>query len=446
MPNPKPQPITPSPPDKRDWRPWLFNLALLGGAACLVLLGGWWAEAPFINGLFQTPTPMATATATFSPMVTFALLQSAAATSTPPPTSTSTRVVQIGVDRTATGQAGQRATAEAGEAARARELLAAMLPTPHTSRPAGEAHYTAQSRLVLAQYFAWYDAAGWNDCNISAGDKPLQPYSSDDPLAITRHLKMAVDAGLDGFTLHWFAPGDRTDRNFETLLKLSQGVNFYSTVVFSRHIWPGAPAPSRQNIAAAIEYVLDKYSSQPNFLTVDGKPVLLFVDMYRVPAAAGQSPQQFWVDVRNEVDPQHQSWWLAEGLDPTYLDVFDGLYVFKITHAAYPDDYLKDSRWAARVRQWQHKLWLATISPGWYDLRAGCKTDVRVPNQPHHRDRQDGALYLATFNAALQSQPDWLIISSFNEWVEGTYIEPSVQYGDKYMQMTKEFVKRFKAR
>ena len=55
MPNPKPQPITSSPPDKRDWRPWLFNLALLGGAACLVLLAGWWAEAPFINGLFQTP-------------------------------------------------------------------------------------------------------------------------------------------------------------------------------------------------------------------------------------------------------------------------------------------------------------------------------------------------------------------------------------------------------
>jgi hypothetical protein len=67
-----------------------------------------------------------------------------------------------------------------------------------------------------------------------------------------------------------------------------------------------------------------------------------------------------------------------------------------------------------------------------------------VPNQPHRRDREDGALYQATFDAALQSNPDWLLLSSFNEWVEGTYIEPSVQYGDKYLEMTRELVNIFK--
>jgi hypothetical protein len=123
--------------------------------------------------------------------------------------------------------------------------------------------------------------------------------------------------------------------------------------------------------------------------------------------------------------------------------VFDGLFVFKITHADYPNDYLKASRWARRVEEWeqrtnQPKLWLATISPGWDDLRAGCRADVRVPNTPHRRDRENGALYQATFDAALSSNPDWLLLSSFNEWVEGTYIEPSAQYGDKYLEMTKE--------
>ncbi|NJN99052.1 MAG: hypothetical protein HC875_35645, partial [Anaerolineales bacterium] len=55
-----------------------------------------------------------------------------------------------------------------------------------------------------------------------------------------------------------------------------------------------------------------------------------------------------------------------------------------------------------------------------------------------------GALYRATFDAALTSNPDWLLLSSFNEWVEGTYIEPGVQYGDKYLELTKEFVTIFK--
>jgi len=36
------------------------------------------------------------------------------------------------------------------------------------------------------------------------------------------------------------------------------------------------------------------------------------------------------------------------------------------------------------------------------------------------------------------------LLSSFNEWVEGTYIEPSVRYGDKYMEMTRELVNVFK--
>jgi hypothetical protein len=53
-------------------------------------------------------------------------------------------------------------------------------------------------------------------------------------------------------------------------------------------------------------------------------------------------------------------------------------------------------------------------------------------------------MYRATFDAALASQPDGLWINSFNEWVEGTYIEPGVQYGERYLQLTRELTGRFK--
>ncbi len=62
----------------------------------------------------------------------------------------------------------------------------------------------------------------------------------------------------------------------------------------------------------------------------------------------------------------------------------------------------------------------------------------------HKREREDGAFYSATFEAALASQPDGLWINSFNEWVEGTYIEPSQQYGERYLQLTREFAARVK--
>ena len=445
-------PVTPLPAGRRDWRVWLFSLTLLAGAGCLVLLAGWWAGLPLVGRLLPTARPTVTATGTAVPPTatpTAVPPLPAAATATPPPTPTATRVVPPAeVDLAATLQAIVSGTAQAGESDRAMALLQEMLKKSGASRPGPAASHTRQSRLVLAQYFAWYDRDGWSDCNISSGDRPLEPYSSDDPVAIARHIRQAVDIGLDGFTLHWFAPGDRTDRNFEALLALSQGQPFYSTLVFSRHIWHGSPAPTRENIVAALRYVLDRHSGQPNFLYLEQKPVLFFTDMYRTPG--GQSPQVFWASVRQEVDPQRQSWWIAEGLDASYLDVFDGLFVFKITHAAYPNDYLKSSRWAARVRQWeqqtgQPKLWLATISPGWDDFNSGCKADVRVPTQPHRRDRAGGTLYPDIFDAALQSQPDWLLVSSFNEWVEGTYIEPGVLYGDEYLRLTGDFIRIFKS-
>jgi hypothetical protein len=435
----------------------ILLLLLVSTVLCgLVLAAGYWGQAPpststsgparvevAIN--ISTPTPVPTFTSTPRP----------SSTPTPPatplpPTPTNTRVVPVEVYAVAPTEAARRATAQAeGQATAVAQLQRFRQKlSPSLARSAPAVSHSLDARLVLAHYFAWYDGHGWDDCNISAGDKPLEPYHSDDPEAIARHIELALDAGLNGFTLHWFTSGDRTDRNFRTLLNRSEGVNFTSTVVFSRHFWPGSPGPNRQNIVEALRYIGDQYSHHPNFLRVADKPVIFFIDVYRVPTGAGQTPQQFWAAVRNQVDPNRQAWWIAEGLDPSYLSVFDGLYVFKISHAAYPHDYEKSPRWGAQVRRWaaqagQPKLWLATISPGWDDLRASCRQDVRVPNTPHRLERAGGAVYEATFKAAIESKPDWLIVSSFNEWVEGSYIEPSLLYGDKYLEMTHTFGREF---
>jgi hypothetical protein len=304
-------------------------------------------------------------------------------------------------------------------------------------------------RKVLANYFAWYDEGTWSSCAISDGDRPIEPYNSDNEGAIWRQVRQALDVGIDGFTLQWFAPGERTDQNLRKLLAQSQGTGFQSTVIFLRHIWHGSPEPSQDNVAEAIRYLIDEYGGHPNFLAVDGQPVLIFADVYRVPRTEGQTPQQAWEAIRARVDPEHRTIWIGEGLDPSYLAVFDGLYVYKITHADYPNDYVKASRRADGVRRWERetgrqKIWMGTISPGWDDLRSGCQPDVRVPSKPHKRDRADGSFYRATYDAAVASQADWLWINSFNEWVEGTYIEPGERYGDRYLHLTRELISAWK--
>jgi hypothetical protein len=84
------------------------------------------------------------------------------------------------------------------------------------------------------------------------------------------------------------------------------------------------------------------------------------------------------------------------------------------------------------------KIWAATVQPG-YD-------DRLIPGRRGlFQDRQNGSVYRSTFEAALASDPDWIFITTWNEWWEHTYIEPSELCGDQYLKLTREFADRWKS-
>ena len=58
-------------------------------------------------------------------------------------------------------------------------------------------------------------------------------------------------------------------------------------------------------------------------------------------------------------------------------------------------------------------------------------------------ERYGGRTYRGMWEAALNSKPDWILISSWNEWAEGTEIEPSRELGDEYLKITAEYAKPF---
>lgn len=84
------------------------------------------------------------------------------------------------------------------------------------------------------------------------------------------------------------------------------------------------------------------------------------------------------------------------------------------------------------------KLWVATVMPGYNDLR------IR-PGVGFATDRAGGSYYQQAWNAAIASKPNWVVITSFNEWPEGTYIEPSAAYGDQYIRLTAAGSSQFKS-
>jgi hypothetical protein len=285
-------------------------------------------------------------------------------------------------------------------------------------------------RLVLAFYYSWFDPGSW-----SAGktvDVPLSPYNSDDAAVLSRHVDEAMSAGIDALVLNWWGAGNRTDGNLASLLGIAEQKGFRVAAVLDIN------SPFMRGTGSYTENLrrlLGEYAGRPAYLRFQGKPVVFFYNVARLPVAT-------WQQIRSQVDPDHAAIWIAEGTDLRYQQVFDGHHLYSITWATggSPSGILP--KWGDKVRRYntQHgttKLWVATVMPG-YDDRG-----VR-PKGGFARSREGGEYYRQCWQAALDSQPDWVIVNSFNEWMEGTQIEPGRAYGTAYLDQTREWAARFK--
>jgi hypothetical protein len=66
------------------------------------------------------------------------------------------------------------------------------------------------------------------------------------------------------------------------------------------------------------------------------------------------------------------------------------------------------------------------------------------PGSGFARARDGGDYYRQCWEAAITSKPHWVVINSFNEWPEGSYVEASQAYGSLYLDLTRDWAARFK--
>ena len=186
-------------------------------------------------------------------------------------------------------------------------------------------------------------------------------------------------------------------------------------------------------MANALGVLRDRWMGHPNWLKWNGKPVVVF-----------WNPQSFgsvaaWQQLRQQVDPGRNWHWMGEGTDFNYLDVFDSLYYFDITWAANPADAM--AGYARRLTDYNrsrgaNKPFIATVMPG-YD-------DSRIRGGGHVvRDRANGDYYRRAWQTAIDRNAQAVIITSWNEWYEGSQIEPSQRYGNLYLDLTRDYAGRF---
>lgn len=308
-------------------------------------------------------------------------------------------------------------------------------------------NHLGTEKVVLADYFMFWDTATFTP-DLMWDTPAAGGYNSSDGGTISRHVAQAQQACLNGFGAHWIGVNEgNTTGNFDQLLGASSGTNLQHAIVYIGNSF-GA---SEGDIIASLNHVLSAWGQHPNYLRLGGKPVIIFTDMPR-PWGNDAAALEGWKRVRAAVDPNHNSIWMAEGLTTMYNPTFDGLYVYRIDHRDYPSSWTKQARWAnalrAAERQTGTGLYFAdTIAPGFDDTRS-----VNLPNDaraaaPHFaRDRRNGGYYADTFNATANTGGDMLFVKSFNEWIEGTEIEPGTTYGDLYLNLTCQYANTYRGR
>lgn len=308
-------------------------------------------------------------------------------------------------------------------------------------------------RHVLAFYYPWYgnpQAEGgsgrwshWRDINEEAKTigssthyPELGPYDSHAPKVITQHCRWAAEVGLTGWIASWWGHRSFENQALPRILDISREHQLAVTVYYETI--PGEPKTVDSAVKDIVR-LLEEYASHPAWLTVEGKPVLFIYGR-----AVGEIGVAAWAEVIKKVNEAFPRGAVFQGdqFSPKAAEVFDGLHTYNTAGQLRGKSLEEVKAWCAEVYpRWVKlardvgKISSLTVIPGYDD------TKIRKPGLKV--ERYDGQSYIIQWEAAIAANPDWILITSWNEWHEGSEIEPSVEDGRKYLELTRKMTARF---
>jgi hypothetical protein len=292
---------------------------------------------------------------------------------------------------------------------------------------------------VLAFYYPWYLHSTWVDDPLLTDHSPLR-YSTDQQPDVNVEFAEARRAGLDGLVMSWVG----VNRPFRLMIEAAHQTGMLvSTLLETDASREGGHKrnPIDPNIMQGwIADIVDMYGSDRSFLTLGGRPVLF------VYLASLIDPPTWRTIMANIRASGRNPIIMAEATDAAWLDGLDGEFLY--APAGIPSDRLPqfDLTQSLRVRTYHllprasnaRRIWAATVSPGYDDRQIPTRT------YPLYRDRANGAYYDGQWQAALAARPDWVLVTSWNEWYENTHIETSELYGDMYIRRTAAWARRYR--
>jgi len=274
---------------------------------------------------------------------------------------------------------------------------------------------------LFAYYYQWFVPASWDRAKIDLPE--LGAYSSDDPWVMRQHIQQARAAGITGFIVSWKDTPTNT-RRLRALAAIATEEKFLLSMIYQGLDFDRKPLPAAR-VAADFVTFAKQFAANPVFARMGGKPLTIFsgtwayshADVARI--TAGVRPGLLVLSTEKSVEGYRR---LA---DVTDGDAYYWSSVNPATNANYAD---KLDAMSAAVHA-DAKYWIAPFAPGF---------DARLVGGTKSVPRGDGRTLRVEYGAALKSSPDALGLISWNEFSENTYVEPSKNFGRRYLDVLAE--------
>ena len=235
---------------------------------------------------------------------------------------------------------------------------------------------------------------------------------------------------MDGFVVSWQSeePSGRLyDVAVAAAAQTGGVVAPYLEVAGLDSAQTGGQAALEADVAASLRDVLRR-SSHPAVLRSGGVPVVFAFAMNRISPPAWQ---RITADLAAAGTPVRLVGDTGGAYYPTEFGMHQYNASTSVPSLARHWQGTATTQRAKDVLDGTSRLVTATVQPGWDDSLLRGDASPVVP-------RDEGARYDGTWDAALSADPDWVLVTSWNEWFEGTSIEPGVEQGDLALRQTAE--------
>lgn len=221
-------------------------------------------------------------------------------------------------------------------------------------------------------------------------------YTSSDEVVIREHIRAMQYAGMQVGIFEWNGQKTMLDKRIPLLLRQAGGTNFYWAAYYNQEGLSvgNGPNPTSTQIASDLSYLKQQYASDSRYASINGRPLVL---VYGDPDDTCGMAER-WKEANAGVNL-----YIVLKVFPGYQDCL-----------SQPDGWHQYNPELSQDSQSQYSY---TISPGFW------KADESSP-----RLARSPEVFAQNIRNMVSSRARFHLVTSFNEWGEGTAIESAREW------------------